>query len=64
MMELIKQIQSGQAKHVVTQTNRISVFDVKYLDLKVRVVYDKNRKTLVTALEPDWTGVLEESDEL
>jgi catabolite regulation protein CreA len=51
--QLVDQIQDGQAEFIQKQSNRISVFWVMYDDIRIRVIYDKSRKTLVTALPPD-----------
>ncbi len=52
---LIQQIQNGQAEHLEKQSNRISVFKVQAEEQFIRVVYDRSRKVLVTALpEEDW----------
>lgn len=69
LRDMVIAIQSGHATHVVSQSNRISVFDVNIaispmtklmaeaLDagqvrtpIPVRVVYDKERKTIVSFL--------------
>lgn len=46
----IVEIQAGKAKHIETQSNRISVFQLTLRNIKVNVVYDKHRKSLVTVL--------------
>ena len=48
--DIIKQIQMGKATFVESQSNRISIFDVTHECIQYRVVYDKNRKTIVTVL--------------
>ena len=50
--DLVNKIQNDETTYVEKQSCRISVFDVKLLDEVVRVVYDKSRKTIVTALFP------------
>lgn len=45
-------IQSGQAKHIETQSNRISVHELEIHGILMRVVYDKHRKEIVTVLRP------------
>ena len=52
------EIQEGRSTCVQTQSNRISVHDLVYKDVPVRVVYDKMRKTVVTFLT-DKMGVWE-----
>lgn len=54
MREMIRDIQEGRAVCRAKQSNRLSVFNVDYAGQKVAVVYDKQRKSLVTALPPDW----------
>lgn len=55
--ELIEQIQQKRAEFIETQSNRLSVYWVEYQDVRMKVVYDKQRKTLVTALPlHDLTG--------
>lgn len=64
---LLHMIRCGQAKLVVKQSLRVSVFDV-VCDIKeadicnstvtpgpmpIRFAYDRNRKTLITVLAPD-----------
>ena len=46
-------IRCHQSCIVEKQSNRISVHDVIYNGEVYRVVYDKNRKTIVTALPPE-----------
>lgn len=51
--DIIRLIQQGFATHVEKQTNRVSLFDVFIEDRIVRVVYDKHRKNIVSALYPE-----------
>lgn len=51
-LEMVHSIQEGRATFIEKQSNRVSVFDVALGEKIVRVVYDKHRKTIVTAL-PD-----------
>lgn len=51
--EVIKTIQDGKAKFVEKQSNRITLFDVLVEGKECRVVYDKERKTIVTFLNKD-----------
>ena len=46
----IEQIQTGAAKFLERQSNRVSVFEVSYEDKAIPVVYDRLRKTIVTTL--------------
>lgn len=50
---IVKMIQRGFATHVEKQTNRISLFDVYVEGKTVRVVYDKHRHNIVSALWPE-----------
>jgi len=47
---LIQSIQDGDAELVEKQSNRVSIFAMEINDQKVRVVYDKNTKAIVTVL--------------
>lgn len=51
-VEIVKMIQEGNAKFVDRQSNRITIFDVEYKGMKARIVYDKIRKNIVTAVPP------------
>lgn len=46
----MKQIQEGKAKLVRKESNRVGVFEVTLEGALVQVVYDKERKTIVTVL--------------
>lgn len=50
MREIVKQIQSGKAKHLLTQSNRTSVKLVSFNNTELIAVYDKLRKNIVTFL--------------
>lgn len=50
---LIKQIQSGKARFIEKQSNRISIFQVKIEDITAIAVYDKSRKTIITFLNKE-----------
>jgi len=50
--EAVKQIQGGRAHFIESQSHRVSVFDVELRGKQVRVVYDKERGQLITALPP------------
>ena len=47
---LINQIQGNRAKFVEKESNRVSLWDVMVKGKIIRVVYDKDRKNIVTAL--------------
>ncbi len=56
--EMVEMIQNGKAVFIERQTNRIAAFWLylekpPYTGVKLRVIYDKERKTLVTALPPE-----------
>lgn len=52
--DMVQQIQSGKAKFIRKQSNRVSHFWVTWHDQTVPVVYDKLRGTVVTVLMPQW----------
>jgi hypothetical protein len=47
---IINQIRQGLAVLVKKQSLRVRVYDVEHEGEKLRVVYDRNRKTIVTVL--------------
>ena len=47
---IIEMIQSGEARHIEKQSNRLSVFAVPYGIRTLFAVYDRQRKTVVTFL--------------
>jgi hypothetical protein len=51
--ELVNSIRYGDAVFIRKQTNRIDVYSFIIEDKEVYTVYDKHRKTIVTALYPD-----------
>jgi hypothetical protein len=55
---IIGKIQKGQAFCVEKQSNRVSIFDVEHEEQIIRVVYDRTRKVIITALHSE-----EEEDE-
>jgi hypothetical protein len=57
--QLVRKIQGGLATFVESQSNRVSIFDVPHQNSEgdsVRVVYDKERHILVSALPPRTVG--------
>jgi hypothetical protein len=54
--QLIQDIQTGKALFVEKQSNRISVWDLKYDNQILRLVYDRQRKQIVTILYHDYPG--------
>lgn len=57
-----KAIQAGASQCVNKQTWRVSVHDLRYMDTDIRVVYDKERKSIVSFLTHEM-GVWEEGNE-
>lgn len=51
--EIVQMIHNGFATFVEKQTNRVSLFDVQIEGKTIRVVYDKQRKNIVSALWPE-----------
>ena len=50
---IVKMIQEGYVQIVEKQSNRISLFDVPVEGKMIRIVYDRTRKNIVTALYPE-----------
>ncbi len=51
---IVDKIRTGEAVFVRKESNRISVFDVEYEETTLRVVYDKQRKSLATIMTTDF----------
>lgn len=51
---VLRAIQTGRSTHVAKQSHRVSVHDVDVEGATVRVVYDRQRKEVVTFLRPEW----------
>lgn len=51
MVDIIKK---GQATFLEKQSDRISVFEVAYLDKAFKVCYDRKRKSIATCLPEDF----------
>lgn len=51
--QFVRIIQGNQARFVERQSGRITVWDINFQGETLRVVYDKNRKKVVTALFAD-----------
>lgn len=47
---IVRLIQLGRGRFIRNQSNRVSVWAVEYGGMILPVVYDKNRKVLVTVL--------------
>lgn len=50
LIDAIRSIQSGMAKHLLRQTNRVSLFLVDTSGVRWIAVYDKHTKTIATCL--------------
>jgi hypothetical protein len=50
---MIEMIQQSKGRFVEAQSSRTTVWDLNVLDKKIRVVYDKTRKQIVTCLYPE-----------
>lgn len=48
--EIVRQIQANKLKFIERQSNRITVWEYIFNDVAYKVVYDKDRKTVVTIL--------------
>jgi len=62
--EFEKLIQTNQTHLIKKQSNRVSIHDVIYEGEVYRVVYDKNRKTIVTVLPSDKDILIETEEEI
>lgn len=52
--EFVKQIQSGQARHIRKQSNRVALYSVQYEGKWIDVIYDNKTHNVVTCLpEPE-----------
>jgi len=49
-LQAVRQIQAGEAEHYETQSNRVSLWWVTIDGHRLKVVYDKYRKTIVSVL--------------
>lgn len=52
--EMVGLIRGGQSKFIDRQSHRVAVHDIQYKGETMRVCYDSQRDTLVTALLPEW----------
>lgn len=55
--ELIRKIQNNELEFLERQSHRVSIFRFEYLEEFYRIVYDKERKQIVTILydtEEQW----------
>lgn len=51
---MVRQIQQGQAELIDRQSNRVTRWWVKLHDKEFPVVYDTDRKTIITVLKAEW----------
>lgn len=51
--ELVRQIQRGEAEFLARESNRVSRFRVRVRGASAEVIYDKQRKNIVTFFPPD-----------
>lgn len=49
-LNIVRMIIDGKGRHLERQSNRVSVWEVEYNEQKMKVVYDRNRKVIVTCL--------------
>ena len=50
---MVRLIQEGKCTFIERQSNRVTVFSLLFEGLTFPVVYDKQRKTIVTVLPPE-----------
>lgn len=50
LLDMVAQIQDGRGTFIMRQSHRVSLFAVTVRGELVPVVYDRNRKTIVTVL--------------
>lgn len=54
--QILSKIQTGQAVFISKQSNRVSLFWVDYNGMKLKIVYDKERKLIVTVMgSQEWS---------
>ena len=53
IQEIVKAIQGNKAKFIERQSNRVTVWQIVLDSQIVNIVYDKDRKMVVTALYPE-----------
>lgn len=52
LSDIVQQIQRGEATHVRSVSNRVTVFAVEVHGLPVHVYYDRQRKQVATIVNP------------
>ncbi len=50
IIQIVQDIRAGKAEKIETQSNRVSIWDIKIQGSTYRVLYDSTRKTLITTL--------------
>lgn len=50
IMRMVGQIQAGRARHVMKQSCRVSIFEIRHEQVTLYVAYDKQRKSISTFL--------------
>jgi hypothetical protein len=53
--KITKKIQAGEAYFIKQQSDRISIYDVKYNGSLIRIVYDSGTQQIVTVMYPHVT---------
>jgi hypothetical protein len=48
--QIIRMIQDGEARFIRRQSQRVSLWEVEHDGLRLPIVYDRKRKTIVTVL--------------
>ena len=54
ILNIVHMIQTGQSEMIDRQSNRVSVHRLTYKGETFSAAYDGQRRTLVTALMPEW----------
>ncbi len=57
MARFVRQIQVGSASFVQRQSNRVTIWDILDGETTYRVVYDRDRKNIVTIIPNDGLSV-------
>lgn len=50
-----KRIAQGQAEKLKKVTKHISVYEIYVNSIRIKLVYDRHTKFVITVLPPDWT---------
>lgn len=62
-IDMVGMIRDGRSRMVERQSLRVSVHEVEWDGYKLRVVYDKSRRTIVTVLPESYEPLMEENEE-